>query len=98
LKGIAADLGISRGALREWVERLASGVTTAGAWEPAAPGSRPDSRAAKTTRLEAELAATQAEARKLATERDIFRQAEKYFRPGDEVVNRFQFVEDHKDA
>jgi len=25
LKGIAADLGISRGALREWVERLGSG-------------------------------------------------------------------------
>lgn len=34
LKAIAADLGISRGALREWVEKLGSGTTTAGTAVP----------------------------------------------------------------
>lgn len=40
---------------------------------------RPESQAAKVLRLEADLAALQAEARKLETERDILRQAAKYF-------------------
>lgn len=31
LQGIAIDLGISRGALKDWVENLGSGVTTAAA-------------------------------------------------------------------
>ncbi|MEZ3161247.1 transposase [Microbacterium sp. BWT-B31] len=31
LKGIAADLGISRGALREWALKRGSGMTTVGA-------------------------------------------------------------------
>lgn len=49
------------------------GVTT-----PAATA-RPESQAARITRLEAELSASQAKARKLAKERDILRQAAKYF-------------------
>ena len=78
LKGIAADLGISRGALREWVEKHGSGATTAGTGlVPAA--TRPESQAARIARLEAELAESQAEKLKLETERDILRQAAKYF-------------------
>lgn len=78
LKGIAADLGITRGALREWVEKLGSGSTTAAATVVPASG-RSESQAARIARLEAELAASQAEKLKLETERDILRQAAKYF-------------------
>ncbi|PVE58719.1 hypothetical protein DC432_16030, partial [Microbacterium testaceum] len=30
LEGIAVDLGISRGALKEWVDKLGSGTTASG--------------------------------------------------------------------
>ena len=78
VKGIAADLGISRGALKEWVGRLGSEITVPGT---ALLGSarRSESHAGRVVRLEAELAASRAEARKLETERDILRQAAKYF-------------------
>ena len=56
LNGIAADLGISRGALREWVEKHGSGTTTAGTMSPPTSG-RSESQAARIVRLEAELAA-----------------------------------------
>ena len=78
LQGIAVDLGISRGALKEWVESLGSGVVTAAAGASSV-AARPESQAGRIVRLEAELAASQAEARKLETERDILRQAAKYF-------------------
>tara|TARA_B100000678_G_scaffold205031_1_gene172744 strand:- start:177 stop:506 length:330 start_codon:yes stop_codon:yes gene_type:complete len=78
LKAIAADLGISRGALREWVEKLGSGTTTAGRASTSASG-RSESPAAKIMRLEAENARLEAERIKLETERDILRQAAKYF-------------------
>ncbi len=78
LKGIAADLGISRGALREWAEKLGSGTTTAGTASTPAPG-RAESQTAKILRLEAENARLEAERVKLETERDILRQAAKYF-------------------
>ena len=74
----SGDLGISRGALKEWVDKFGSGVTVAAASPPGATG-RTESQAAKVLRLEADLAALQAEARKLETERDILRQAAKYF-------------------
>ena len=77
LKGIAADLGISRGALKEWVERLGSGTTTKLTAAP--PAGRPESQSARIVRLEAELAESKAERVKLETERDILRQAAKYF-------------------
>jgi len=77
LKGIAADLGIARGALKEWVDKLGSGATTPGAAAPAA--GRSESQPARIARLEVENAALTAEARKLQTERDILRQAAKYF-------------------
>jgi transposase len=79
LKGIAADLGVSRGALKEWVDKLGSGTTTGGSAAAPSAAVRPESQAAKIARLEAENAALMAEARKLAEERDILRQAAKYF-------------------
>ena len=78
LNGIAADLGISRGALREWVEKHGSGTTTAGTMSPPTSG-RSESQAARIIRLEAELAVSRAERVKLETERGILRQAAKYF-------------------
>ena len=77
LKGIAADLGISRGALKEWVDKLGSGTTATSAPAPAV--GRSESQAARIVRLEVENAALTAEARKLETERDILRQSAKYF-------------------
>ncbi|GAB2527680.1 hypothetical protein GCM10027064_25760 [Microbacterium petrolearium] len=71
LKGIAGDLGISRDALKEWVERLGSGTTTAGSQRRSSSAGRPESQAARIVRLEAELAASQAERVKLETERDM---------------------------
>jgi transposase len=79
LKGIAADLGISRGALREWVEKHGSGTTTTGTTTSTPAPGRTESPAAKIIRLEAENARLEAERLKLETERDILRQAAKYF-------------------
>ena len=78
LKAIAADLGISRGALREWVDKRGSGTTTTGTMSTPTSG-RSESQAAWVGQLEAENSALRAEARKLETERDILRQAAKYF-------------------
>lgn len=95
-KGIAADLGISRGALAEWVRTLGAGTTTPavgataagspGASSGAAPAARPvpgpgrgESPAARIARLEARVAELEAETTKLSTEREILRQAAKYF-------------------
>jgi transposase len=77
-KGIAADLGISRGALREWVEKHGSGTATPGKTSPLVSGPV-ESQAARIVRLEAELDQSKADKRKLETERDILRQAAKYF-------------------
>ncbi len=79
LQGIAADLGISRGALKEWVDRLGSGATTTAPAAATTTAGRPESQAARIARLEAENVGLKAEARKLAEERDILRQAAKYF-------------------
>lgn len=79
MQGIAADLGISRGALKEWVERLGSGATTIGSAAASVAVGRPESQAARIVRLEAENVGLKAEARMLAEERDILRQAAKYF-------------------
>lgn len=46
LKAIAGDLGISRGGLKEWVDKLGSGAGTSGLIPPAA-GARPQSQAAR---------------------------------------------------
>nr|WP_258049744.1 IS3 family transposase [Streptomyces finlayi] len=99
-KSIAADLGINRATLREWVlrDRERRGVTAAGA-KPAAgrlaavSPADPDERV---RRLEARVAELEASERKLATERDILRKAAKYFRRDELVISRFQFVDDHR--
>jgi transposase len=74
LRGIAADLGISRGTLADWVKALGSGA-------------RPDTGAhvsdgtagSRLAAVEAENRQLRAEKVKLETERDILRQAAKYF-------------------
>jgi transposase len=94
LRGIAADLGIVRGTLSEWVRAYGTGRKTAadgstvpseiGAARTTAAGEvdrdgaplTPEQRIA---RLEAENAALRAETTKLTTEREILRQAAKYF-------------------
>ena len=90
LRGIAADLGISRHTLQLWVHALdpdplnpSSAPLSAPMPEPAErPGSRagrPGSAAAELAALRARVAAVETENVKLETERDILRQAAKYF-------------------
>ena len=86
-KGIAADLGVSRGALRAWVV----GARVARGQEPApspvagrpvrsrVPGGASGSEAERIRELEARIRQLEASERKLATERDILRKAAKYF-------------------
>ncbi|MGX1915083.1 IS3 family transposase [Streptomyces phaeochromogenes] len=101
-KSIAADLGINRATLREWVlrDRDRRGVSAAAA-KPAArpreamPSADPDERVRQ---LEARVAELEASERKLATERDILRKAAKYFRRDELVISRFQFVDNHRDT
>ncbi|MFF1342975.1 transposase [Streptomyces sp. NPDC058290] len=84
-KSIAADLGVNRATLREWVlrDRERRGVTAAAAaakptarHRAAVPSADPDERVRQ---LEARVAELEASERKLATERDILRKAAKYF-------------------
>ena len=87
---MAADLGISRGTLQVWVHALdpdplnpSSAPLSAPLPEPAErPGSRvgrPGSVAAELAALRARVAALETVNVKLETERDILRQAAKYF-------------------
>ena len=86
-KSIAADLGINRATLREWVLRdrgrrgvaaaaPSVGGTPAAQAEQTASSADPDERIRQ---LEARVAELEASERKLATERDILRKAAKYF-------------------
>lgn len=93
VRGIAEDLGITRGALRQWLALHGTGRKTgadgAPAPSPLKPGAgsggtgpAPDpqeSPAEAIARLEAENRALRAQAARLTTERDILRQAAKYF-------------------
>nr|WP_261991872.1 IS3 family transposase [Streptomyces sp. or43] len=104
-KSIAADLGINRNTLRNWVLRARE---VRGVGPDAARNTGTVSRAAQVTaaadaderirQLEARVAELEASERKLATERDILRKAAKYFRRDELVMSRFQFVDDHRDA
>src|SRR5690625_2313475 len=67
LRGIASDLGVCRGTLTSWANILGTGA------QPAAAATE------RTRDLEAENRRLRAEKRKLQTERDILRQAAKYF-------------------
>ena len=82
-KSIAADLGVNRATLREWVlrDRESRGVTASAAKpgtssREAVASADPDERVRQ---LEARVAELEASERKLATERDILRKAAKYF-------------------
>ena len=94
LRGIAADLGIVRGTLSEWVRSHGTGRKTAadggtvpsevGASRSTDPrdvdrGGAPLTPEQRIARLEAENARLRAETTKLTTEREILRQAAKYF-------------------
>ena len=93
LRGIAADLGISRHTLQVWVHALdpnspnpsfepRSGPSVRQAWQAGRPGSAEAELAelqARVAALETENAELLVEQTKLATERDILRQAAKYF-------------------
>jgi transposase len=93
-RGIAADLGITRNTLKDWVTSRGrastasttastnattpgSSAATAGSPRPAPP--RPGSPQAELAVLRARVAALESENTLLATERDILRQAAKYF-------------------
>lgn len=82
-KSIAADLGVNRATLREWVlrDRERRGITAAVA-KPGAQSREAVSSADPDERVrqsEARVAELEARERKLATERDILRKAAKYF-------------------
>lgn len=82
LKGIAADLGVARGTLADWVKTLGTGLTTASPHAvPVGGGNRErvEAPAVRIARLESENARLRAEKSKVETERDILRKAAKYF-------------------
>ena len=82
LRGIAADLGVSRGMLSDWVKTFGTGSTTTLPPERATSGAKPGSTetpAIRIARLEAENARLRADKTKVETERDILRKAAKYF-------------------
>jgi transposase len=93
VKGIAADLGVERATLRLWLDKLGIGTRTApdgtrirsprASRTPRMPDTfvpgLPETPEQRLARLEAENAALRAEKTKLETEREILRQAAKYF-------------------
>ncbi len=79
LRGIADDLGISRGTLADWVRAFGTGSRTAPINSPRTPTGRPETQAEKVARLEVEVAQLRAEKAKIETEKSILRQAAKYF-------------------
>ena len=93
-RGIAADLGITRNTLKDWVVtrgRASTAGTTAGrngatpsSWavradSPRQARPRPGSSQAELAVLRARVQALESQNTLLATERDILRQAAKYF-------------------
>ena len=92
VRGIAEDLGIVRGTLRQWLEAYGTGKKTAAdgtlttsplhANRPVSPessgpaGQTPEQKIA---RLEARVSELEVETTKLATEREILQRAAKYF-------------------
>ena len=81
LRGIAADLGVSRGTLADWVRAFGTGSTAAPP-EHSSSGAKSagtESAAVRIARLEAENARLRADKVKVETERDILRKAAKYF-------------------
>ncbi|MET7382945.1 IS3 family transposase [Streptomyces sp. NPDC005526] len=80
---IAAELGVNHETLRQWIKTAEN-------------AERPEALAESTK--DAEFAALRKQVRELEMERDILRRAAKYFGGRDELVSRFEFVADHRDA
>ncbi|MFJ9909333.1 IS3 family transposase [Streptomyces sp. NPDC101152] len=102
-EGIGKDLGISRETLRNWVRaerarRGESGTTSTNTKDVPVSEATKEELEAEIAALRAELKTVRKENQKLATERDILRKATKFFAQGDDLVNRFQFIEDHHHA
>ena len=81
LRGIAADLGISRQTLQAWVQALDPDPSSPSSLPSSVSAARPGRGAGPTelVALRARVAALETENVKLETERDILRQAAKYF-------------------
>ena len=92
VRGIADDLGIERGTLRHWLDRFgtgrktaADGTVTRSPLKPQPPAEASTGSVAEETpeqaiaRLQARVRQLEAETTKLTTEREILRQAAKYF-------------------
>src|SRR3954447_1615851 len=92
VRGIAEDLGVERGTLRHWLHRVGTGKKTAADGsvtrsplkpqrppEPSTPSVGEETPEQAIVRLQARVRALEAETTKLATEREILRQAAKYF-------------------
>jgi transposase len=81
LRGIAADLGISRQTLQVWVQTLDPDPASASSLPLSGAAARPGRGAGPTelAALQARVATLETENVKLETERDILRQAAKYF-------------------
>ncbi|GAA3264553.1 transposase [Streptomyces labedae] len=94
-KSIAADLGINRATLREWPAAARSGAAAQARAGQPAPSTDPDERIRQ---LEARVAELEASERKLATEREHPAQGGQVFRRRVELVNRVQFVHDHRNS
>ncbi|MFJ3505682.1 IS3 family transposase [Streptomyces sp. NPDC090135] len=89
VRSVAADLGVNTETLRNWI-RVADGR------RPGAHSTPPIPAQAGGDDVQAELAAARKRIRELEEERDILREAARYFANGDALVNRCQFVEDHQ--
>ncbi|MGW9412083.1 IS3 family transposase [Streptomyces diastaticus] len=96
-EGVGKDLGISRETLRNWVraERARKGH---GAGTSSSPRAAQAAEISSGDVLKEENKQLRARIRELETEREILRRAAKYFAGGDQLVSRFQFVDDHRDA
>ncbi|URN07128.1 IS3 family transposase [Actinomadura madurae] len=92
---VARDLGVNRETLRLWVRQARAGGQ--GGAEPSARRREAggDSVASDAV-LEQENRELRRKVRELEAERDILRRAAKYFGGRDELVSRFQFVDDHR--
>lgn len=77
LGGIAEDLGITRTALKAWVDRLGTGRTTPPLGQTVPGGD--ETSAQKIARLEARVAQLEADRTRLTTEKQILKAAAKYF-------------------
>nr|WP_227590264.1 IS3 family transposase [Corynebacterium glyciniphilum] len=83
ITALAAELGINRNTLKTWIRTYTPDTHTG-----ASPASIPDAQQAKRI---AELKTTLA---RVQQERDILRRATQYFGGRDDLVSRFQFIDD----